>query len=273
MKMPSINFQTYFGQRWGKAFVLQNGPFLFVAALLAVALKYHYSEARSEDLDWILRPTAWLVERITGIPFEKDAHAGFVSYARRIVIAPACAGVNFLIIAFCMAAFSGLCRIQRQKLKWLWLAGSLAGAYGLTVLVNAVRIVVSIYSRDADIYSDGLTAERMHRLEGVIIYFFFLCLFYRIIAAVFPLIERTGKQIEMKPGAADRWRWALAGLVPLFWYGAVTLAIPLLNRALAKDGARFAEHGAMVISGCLGVLAILLLIQWGWKSLKGCKIK
>jgi exosortase K len=256
MKMPSINFQTYFGQRWGKAVVLQNGAFLFLAAFLAVALKYHYSEARSEDLDWILRPTAWLVERITGIPFEKEVYTGFVSYARRIVIAPACAGVNFLIIAFCMATFSAIHRIQQQRLKGLWLAGCLAGAYGLTVLVNAVRIVVSIYSHDADIDSDWLTAERMHRLEGVIIYFFFLCLFYRIITAVLPLIERAEKQGEAKRGTADSSRWALAGLVPLCWYGLVTLAIPLLNSALVKDGARFVEHGAMVISG-----------------LKGCKIK
>jgi exosortase K len=133
----------------GKVFVLQNGIFIVLASFLAVGLKYHYSEAGSEDLVWILRPTASLVEWISGIPFEEEAHTGFVSYARRIVIAPACAGVNFLIIAFCMAAFSSLHRIQRQRVKWLWLTGSLVSAYGLTVFANAVRIMVSIYSYDA----------------------------------------------------------------------------------------------------------------------------
>jgi exosortase K len=257
----------------GQAFVLQNGIFLFLAAFLAVALKYHYSEARSEDLAWILRPTTGLVEWISGIPFEEEAHTGFVSYARRVLIASACAGVNFFIVAFCMAAFSGLHRIQRQSLKWLWLVASLASAYGLTVLVNAVRIIVSIYSYDADIYSAWLTPQRMHRLEGVIIYFFFLCLFYRIITAVFPMIERAQRESEAERGTGDCSRQALAGLVPLFWYGLITLAIPLLNSALAKEGARFAEHGGTVISGCVAVLAVLLLVQWGWKSIKAWKIK
>jgi len=257
----------------GKVFVLQNGIFIVLASFLAVGLKYHYSEARSEDLVWILRPTASLVEWISGIPFEEEAHTGFVSYARRIVIAPACAGVNFLVIAFCMAAFSSLHRIQRQRVKWLWLTGSLVSAYGLTVFANAVRIMVSIYSYDADIYSGWLTPQRMHRLEGVIIYFFFLCLFYRIITAVFSLIERAQRQNEAERGTANSSRCALAGLVPLFWYGLITLAIPLLNSALAKDGARFAEHGGTVISGCLAVLAVFVLVHWGWKSIMGLKIK
>ena len=34
----------------GKVFVLQNGIFIVLASFLAVGLKYHYSEARSEDL-------------------------------------------------------------------------------------------------------------------------------------------------------------------------------------------------------------------------------
>ena len=268
--MPSINLQPYLGRQWGKAFVLQNGIFLFLAAFLAVALKYHYSEARSEDLAWILRPTAGLVEWISGIPFEEEAHTGFVSYAHRIVIAPACAGVNFLIIAFCMAVFSGLHHMRDKGLKWLWLVGALIGAYGLTVFVNAVRIIVSIYSYGEEINFGWLTAQRMHRLEGVVIYFFFLCLFYRIISAVLLLIERARSEAEP---SADSLRWALAGLVPLFWYGLITLAIPLLNSALAREGSRFAEHGGTVISGCLAVMAVLLLVQWGWKSIKAWKIK
>jgi len=255
----------------GKSFVLRNGMFFFLVLVFAAGLKYHYSEAGSEDLVWILRPTASLVERISGIPFEQEAHTGFVSYARRIVIAPACAGVNFLIVAFCMAAFSGLYHIAHQRLRCLWLAGSLATAYGLTVLVNAVRIVLSIYSYDADIYSGWLTPERMHRLEGVVIYFFFLCLFYRIITTACCLIrrEQRGTIDGGRAKAASR----LALLVPLFWYGLFTLAVPSLNGALARDGARFAEHGGMVVSGCLAVLAALLLSQWGWKSIKRWKMK
>ena len=149
----------------------------------------------------------------------------------------------------------------------------MASAYGLTVFANAVRIMVSIYSYDADIYAGWLTPQRMHRLEGVVIYFFFLCLFYRIITAVIVLIERAQRQNEVERGTADSSRWGLAGLVPLFWYGLITLAVPLLNSALAKEGARFAGHGGTVISGCLAVMAIFVLMQWGWKGIKGWKTK
>jgi exosortase K len=256
----------------GKAFISQNGMFLLLACVLAVALKQHYSEDSSEDLTWILRPTAALVERISGIPFEEEAHMGFVNYSRRIVIAPACAGVNFFIVAFLMAMFRGLSHIQDKRLKWLWFAGALVGAYGLTVLVNAARIIVSIHVYEADIHSGWLTPERLHRLEGVIIYFFFLCLFYRIITAVCPLMQGPQREsIEAQCVCSDSLRWGLAALVPLFWYGLITLAIPLLNGAMAKDGARFAEHSAMIISGCLAVLAVLWLMQWRWKSIKRLK--
>jgi exosortase K len=256
----------------GRVFIFQNGMFLLLALAFAVGLKHHYSEADSEDLAWVLRPTAALVEQISGIPFEEEAHTGFVNNARRIIIAPACAGVNFLIVAFCMAAFCGLHQIQHKRLKWLWLAGAIVSAYSLTIFVNAVRIILSIYSYDADIYSGWLTPERMHRLEGVIIYFFFLCLFYRIITAVCPLIQGAQREgIDEERVRADSLRRALAGLVPLFWYGLITLAIPVLNGAMAKHGARFAEHGGMVISGCLAVLTVLLLVQWGWKSIERLK--
>ena len=256
----------------GRAFISQNGVLLLLTLVLAVGLKQHYSEAGSEDLAWIVRPTAALVEQISGIPFEEEAHTGFVNYSRRIIIAPACAGVNFFIIAFSMAVFCGLSHIQGKRLKWLWLAAALVGAYGLTVFVNAVRILVSIYTYEADIHSGWLTPERLHRLEGVIIYFFFLCLFYRIITTVCRLIQGPQREsIEAQRVRPDFLRWGLAALVPLFWYGLITLAIPLLNGTMAKDGARFAEHGAMVISGCLAVLVVLWSIRWRWKSTKRLK--
>jgi len=252
----------------GKAFVLRNGMFFFLVLVFAAGLKYHYSEAGSEDLVWILRPTAALVERISGIPFEQEALKGFVSYARRIVIAPACAGVNFLIVAFCMAAFSGLYHIAHQRLRCLWLAGSLAAAYGLTVFVNAVRIVLSIYSYDADIYSGWLTPERMHRLEGVVIYFFFLCLFYRIITAVCLLIGTAAKQNEASRAAAELAPWKPTVLVPFFWYALVTLALPALNGAFVRNQVRFSEHATMIISGCLAVGLVIFVVQAAWRQLK-----
>jgi exosortase K len=256
-----------------KDLVLQNAIFYMFALIIAFGLKYHYSRTGSDDLIWILGPTAGLVEHISGIPFESEAGTGFVNHKLRVIIAPACAGVNFLIIAFCMAVFSGLHYFKRIRLKVSWLAISALSAYLLTIPVNALRIILSIYVYDADIYSGWLTAQRVHRLEGVVIYFFFLCLFYRIIMKATHHYLRT--TAEKRSGgnhrnltSSDDNRRASAGLIPLFWYGLITLGIPLINAAYSKNGVRFAEHSGMVISGCLMVIAALFLIQLGWQRIK-----
>jgi exosortase K len=252
----------------GKRFMLQNGIFLLPALLFAVGLKYHYSVAGSEDLAWILRPTAGLVELLSGIRFEEEAHTGFLSRAHRVVIAPACAGVNFFIVAFCMVVFSGVPRIEPSKLKCMWLAASVIAVYLLTIFVNALRIILSIYSYDVDLYSGWTTPERVHRLEGVLIYFFFLRLFYSIIGkGLRPLSPGTAARADIfRSGRARSGysRWVLAGSSPLFWYLLVTVAVPLLNGAASDNSVRFAEHGGMVIAGCLIVWAVLLLTRSGW---------
>src|SRR5688572_30560726 len=93
----------------------EHASLFLLTAAIALALKQHYSQAGSDDLTWILRPTAWLVERWSGMSFEWEPRGGFVNYARRIVIAPACAGVNFLIVTFSMAAFAGLVRLADKR--------------------------------------------------------------------------------------------------------------------------------------------------------------
>jgi hypothetical protein len=101
--------------RQGKIFVRGNWIFLLLTLLVAFGLKYHYSQARSDDLVWILGPTAVLVEQLSGIDFDKEAHTGYVNNEHRVIIAPACAGVNFFIIAFCMAVFCGIPVIRPLK--------------------------------------------------------------------------------------------------------------------------------------------------------------
>jgi exosortase K len=214
-----------------------------------------------------------LVEQIGQIPFEREAGTGFVNHQLRVIIAPACAGVNFLIIAFCMAVFCGLHCLKRIRSKMAWLAISALSAYLLTVPVNAFRILLSIYFYDADIYSGWITAQRVHRLEGVVIYFFFLCFFYRIIMKAAHLYRRTtaakrSTGIQRNFVLCGHDRWVGAGLIPLFWYALISLGIPLINAAYSKNGLRFIEHGAMVIGGCLMVVAALSLIQSGWQGIK-----
>jgi exosortase K len=234
--------------------------------LIAVGLKYHYSHARSDDLAWILSPTAGMVEYMSGIQFEKEAGAGFVNHEYRTIIAPSCAGVNFLIIAFCMAVFSGLHHLRSNRLKAFWLGHSAVCAYLLTIAVNTFRIVTSIYTFEFEVHHGWLTPERFHRVEGVFIYFFFLCLYY---LALEKIIRHSSWDGERKKKLIDSNRDAVriihAAFIPLFWYIFISLGVPLLNRAYLKNGPRFVEHGVVMLSVCMVVFLFLFLIQVGFR--------
>ena len=250
-----------------KSLVWQNGVFYVMTLLIALGLKYHYSRAGSGELVWVLGPTAGLVEHISGIQFDSEANTGFVSREYRIIIAPSCAGINFLIMVFCMAVFSGIHVIKHLGSKLLWLAASLVCAYILTITVNTLRIIASIYSYSADIYLGWITPARVHRLEGIVIYFFFLCLFYMIIIKTIHRLRPAaagGKKItavRFCGGQTDYCRWACSGLIPLCWYGLIALGVPLFTGAFQENVSRFKEHSWTVFGASVTVLAVIFLIQ------------
>ena len=86
---------------------------LIVVLTIAVGLKLYYSAASVNDLRWVLAPTAWLAQAITGTVFEFEPYAGYMSFDRRFVIAAACSGVNFLIISFLVLTIGRLWRHRR----------------------------------------------------------------------------------------------------------------------------------------------------------------
>jgi len=73
---------------------------------LAYLLKAFYSRAGAGELLWILAPSAWVARYAGGIDLVYEQGAGFISHAHHMVVGPACAGVNFLIIAFLCLYFS-----------------------------------------------------------------------------------------------------------------------------------------------------------------------
>ncbi len=142
---------------------------LFVGAALSVAylLKRHYSAASPDALRWVLAPTAALVELVTGVRFVAEAGAGFLSVERSFLIAPSCAGVNFLIAAF-LSGCLGLHRMTSGAAqKALLLAGSLVVSYGATLLTNTARISIALALRGRALW---LSAESEHRLLGGAVY-------------------------------------------------------------------------------------------------------
>ncbi|MDO9265260.1 MAG: exosortase K [Desulfosalsimonadaceae bacterium] len=225
-----------------------------MAATVAVGLKDQFSRAESNDLIWILRPTAGLVEWISGLSFIYDPCTGFVNMNHGIAIAPACSGVNFLIIAYIMSFFSFAGHYHGMG-RWLWLVITLSCAYFLTIAVNSTRIALSIESITHGVHLGWLTPERIHRVEGVVVYFFFLSLYYLGMKGLTKLHDAwKGKSGGSGQGMT---RAAFIGMGPLVWYLLVALVVPVLTGNYQKQRGLFVEHGVVVVVSCTLVLCLL----------------
>lgn len=157
-------------------------PCVALALAGAFALKLHYSRADAGELWWVLGPTTALVERLSGGGFVFEAGEGFVSHSLRFVIAPSCAGVNFLIAAF-LSLVIGLVGRWRSLLSALaFTAVSALVAWGVAVIANAARIAGAIAVRAWDVTI--LDGGQLHRLEGTLVYIAFLVTLYAAASAV-----------------------------------------------------------------------------------------
>ncbi len=142
---------------------------LGVVTGLAYAVKSHYSTASAEELRWALVPTTYLVGMLTGLRFAFERGAGFVSESRHLIIAPACAGVNFFVIALLSLSFGFVPRLRAKAGKVGFVVAGALSAYVAMLVVNAARIslhvLVSSHVRFPDPYR-----EQAHRVEGVVTY-------------------------------------------------------------------------------------------------------
>jgi exosortase K len=205
---------------------------------LALGMKALYSSAGADALLWILAPSAWLARFVGGIDLTYEPGAGFISHTHHLVIGPACAGINFLVICFLTLYFSFVrCFPSRTR----WLISSAVLALGAAVVTNGLRIFVSAHLWNADIYGSWMTPERMHRLAGTAIYYASLLAFY------FAVASRFGY-------TAGR----LHRVTPFLWYAGISLGVPLAGRVFSAGAPGFSEHAAWV----LAVASILTLAMF-----------
>ena len=189
--------------------------FAALAALLALGLKAFYSRAGAAELGFILAPSCWIAAHVGGLDLVAERGAGFVSHADRMVVGPACAGVNFLVIAFLAVYLSRL-------------LVAAAVAYAATIVTNGLRIILA-----AHLFRFGgigwLTPERIHRLAGVVIYCVSLAILCRAVA----------------PGPRSL-------VIAFACYLGVAIVVPLLNGAARNR--LFVEHTLVVTSATLLLL-------------------
>lgn len=236
--------------------------------LVAFLLKDGFSRGSSEDLIWILAPTAGIVEWLSGISFVHEPWIGYVSLEPKIAIVPACAGINFLIIAFCMSACHGILRLRSEAEKWGWVVASLVCAFGVTLWVNSLRILLAIRLYEIQTEDYWLTQAQLHRIEGICIYLLGLLFLYACVRGM----TRFWLRHSAKPASpvahckkaephTPILRWMGMSHIPLSWYLMLTLGVPLLNGAATRH-TQFQEHATVVISTSLLIWLAVTLIRW-----------
>jgi exosortase K len=144
---------------------------LFAALMIAWALKRHYSDARADDLLWILTPTAQVVGVVSGVSFTLQPGEGYFSREHLFLIEKSCAGVNFMIAAFVMLVCALFHHARSLTAVARVLGISLVTAYIGAVLTNAVRITVAMWLAAHPAVLSAFTPAVVHRVEGIVVYF------------------------------------------------------------------------------------------------------
>ncbi|HVY25256.1 MAG TPA: exosortase K [Polyangiaceae bacterium] len=225
-----------------------------VSAAFAIAwlLKHHYSHASADALRWILAPTTWLTSFVLGGHFQFLADEGYLSREHSILISPACAGVNFLVVAFLslVLGFGSSFNTARRALAWL--AGALAIAYVTTLFVNTARIALSVAVAHLAAHALGLTFHSVHRWIGIAVY----------LAGLLALCLTLHVWLSSR-GA--RFARSATLLVALACYVSVTLVVPLLGGAAHTS--EYWSH-AVPVSVSVGVVVALVFAARGrsWKN-------
>ncbi len=207
---------------------------LGVILAIAFSLKLFYSTAGVGDLKWVLAPTAFFVEIVSGERFAFEAGAGYMNADNSFLIAAPCSGVNFLITAFLLLTLSRLWKARRTGIGWITFPVALIAAYATTIVANTVRIAVALRTQRMQHDVVWVNPEQLHRLEGIFVYFGFLMVLFVVSETLAPGV-RPGPRQDLV-----RTAW-----LPLLIYWVVTLGVPVLNGALS-GGDRFWEHFAFV---------------------------
>lgn len=258
---------------------VQNLVFYMTGAFLILGLKCYYRGAGCDSLRWILGPTARWVQLLSRIPFTYMPGTGYVNHSLRLLIAPSCSGVRFMIILFATLVFSftpviassktdggsGPLRLPCRTFRmpdtvrpwargFCWIAACGILSWLLTVFVNGLRIIAAIYLppylEAAGLMDGALTQDRLHTLIGVVIYFIALLTVYRLI----------GRLVQRRPERAFLPALLRKCAPPVFWYFAFTLGLPLLNRAGRGNAAEFTEFAALVLGCCAAILLPYLIL-------------
>ena len=206
-----------------------------------IAGKQFYRTASSEDLRFLLAPTARLVSWFTGGDFVYEFGAGYADYKIGFIIAPPCAGMNFALAAFVTLVFGSLAAITGPRALAIRLAIAAVATYVATILINTVRISIAVAMHRGHLRFGEMDRAEAHRIEGILVYLGGLLLLFALARAI----------------EARKRRMSFA--IPIVAYLVITLALPLANGAAARG--EFVHHALLVVTACTVAVALLFLVD------------
>jgi len=207
---------------------------------LAYVFKRFASHASASELDFLLAPTAALVRAVTGHEFVAESGAGYVSREAHLIIAPACSGANFAIVAFASLGIGFLGRFSSLRARFAWLFAAAALAYFATLFANAARISLALGAERNHVFSPWLSGAAVHRAVGVGIY----------LGALLALHGAVTLMLGRQRFGAN---------LPLICYVLLTLVTPVLGGAYL--GPKFISHAAVVLGATTVTGGVLWLLR------------
>jgi exosortase K len=211
-------------------------------AAIAASLKLYNSFATPQDLQWLLRPLAFLAQWLLGLRFTDDGSGVWRNHENNIAIVKSCAGVNFMVLSLFVYAkrYQPLVCGTRGTRNIVLITGRavaacLAAAWCATLAVNTIRIVVSVELYRQEITFLDLSPEQIHRSAGVMIYFPALWLQFLLFARIT--------------------RVHAGGMAALLYLGLLVF-VPLLTGSYREQPRLFIEN--ILVAGGLS-LALLIL--------------
>ena len=209
----------------------------------AVVLKYYYSVATANDLQWLLAPLAFLTQSLTGLQFDINDAGEWFNDQNAVAIIKQCAGVNFMILSLPVYArrYQQVMASARRPVRILAVTACclilcLVMAWAVTLLVNTVRIILAIQLYRHEVTFTGLGPEQIHRIAGVLIYFPALCLQFRIFSGM---------------------KQEFTGMIAAVLYLGLVIILPLITGNYRLNPQLFVEN--TLYTG--GITIIILLIS------------
>lgn len=230
--------------------------FLMASLIIAIGLKLHYRQATPGELAWILAPTTALVHGVTRTEFEFETGAGWISRSRAFVIAPQCAGINFLIITLLSL---GLITLMERpgRCTFGWGAAALLIAYMATVTVNALRIILALEALPIP-WIPWLSPAEQHRWAGVATYLSGLWITTRMWQRICP--PRSESDPAGVGCCLGRWGGCWVWIPPIV-YILVALGIPLIRAFPGGLAPHFGAHFITVATGVVFVWGGFFLVH------------